>query len=160
MAQANYGEDFVNGRIWRQSTIENSKVSFQTLWNVISASAWVDHCSQKLKGKNTKAVRLPGDGAVYLSKNYILSIILRRVITIERTFRPTELMSLLLLLTRFDRPIRHILDALHLNGEKNWRVSRNKSSKWGIFAFIYFFFWNVSVEKRYLLYFTLLRILR
>ena len=45
---ANDGEDFVDGCVGGKSTVEDDKLSFQTLWDVIATSTRLNHSSQEL----------------------------------------------------------------------------------------------------------------
>ena len=43
VALANHAKDLINGGIGRESTVEDSELSFQSSWNVIPASPGMDH---------------------------------------------------------------------------------------------------------------------
>lgn len=55
MTRTNHSEDLVNGVVGRQGTIEDHKVTLQTLRNVVTTSPRMNHGSQKLNG-NDKSV--------------------------------------------------------------------------------------------------------
>ena len=41
-------KDLVNGAVTRQCTVEYTELPLQSLWNVISASSWMNHGRQEL----------------------------------------------------------------------------------------------------------------
>lgn len=49
-------KDLINGCIGWQSTVEDSKLPLQSLWDVVSPTTRVDHCSQYLYICNSNEV--------------------------------------------------------------------------------------------------------
>lgn len=43
-----FTKNLVDGTVWRQSTVEDTKLSLESLWNVIATSAWMNHSCNKL----------------------------------------------------------------------------------------------------------------
>ena len=48
MTAANHAKDLVNGGVRWQRAVQDGELAFQTLWDVITASSWLDHGSQEL----------------------------------------------------------------------------------------------------------------
>lgn len=49
VSQTNRAEDLVNGVVAWKGTVETHELSFQTLWNIVATTTWVDHGSKELK---------------------------------------------------------------------------------------------------------------
>ena len=54
MSSGDEGEDPVDGVVGGQGAVVDDEVTFQTLRNVVSAAAGLDHCSLKSIGKPFK----------------------------------------------------------------------------------------------------------
>ena len=52
VATANHAEDLVNGWVGWQCAVEDRKLPFETLRDVVASSAWLNHGSQELKQHN------------------------------------------------------------------------------------------------------------
>lgn len=49
-------KDLINGGVGRQSTVEDCELSFQSLWDVVSATTRMNHGSQNLYVHNSGEV--------------------------------------------------------------------------------------------------------
>lgn len=70
MAEANDGEDLVYGGVGWEGAVEDVELSLQPLWNIIPASSWLNHGSQKLKTYRNKLF-----GKYYCVKYQLLQLL-------------------------------------------------------------------------------------
>ena len=54
MATANHAEDFIDGGVRGEGAVKDVELPLETLWNIITSSAWLDHGRHKLKEMETK----------------------------------------------------------------------------------------------------------
>ncbi len=43
MTTANHREDLINGVVARQGAVEDVELTFETLWDIITTSSWLNH---------------------------------------------------------------------------------------------------------------------
>ena len=49
VAAANHSEDLIDGGVGGEGAVEDVELAFQTLRNIVSPSAWLDHGRQELR---------------------------------------------------------------------------------------------------------------
>ena len=56
VAAPNHSEDLIDGCVGGEGAVEDVELAFQTLRNIVSSSAWLDHRRQELKDIGRKLI--------------------------------------------------------------------------------------------------------